>query len=245
MKIIPNKYIEESNWQKWVKFIYSHGNKLSVVFLRRLAALARDLGHVMNGTYGYRPQEETQRLYDADLKANKGKPSGRVAIPGTSWHEHHLAVDLSGTYDNFWRSLSNKQWVNKSRLNNPLLNKYGLILPLNKVDSPSMVEWWHLQPIETAYGITKAQRATFLNKDDFIYGRDDDMDVRQFQTAMKHIGKYNSTIDNKAGPATKKAAEECLLVVLQILGITDPKKLTAELSDLKTRLNDIRVKATL
>lgn len=242
MRIIPGKYKEESNWQKWVKFIYPHGNLLSVVFLRRLAALACDLGHIMNDTYGYRPIEETQRLYAADVM-KYGKPSGKVALPGTSWHEHHLAIDLSGTYDNFWRNLSNREWMNKTRLKQPL-NAYGLILPLNNLDYPKAPEWWHLQPIETA-GVAKAQRATFLDKDDLVYGRDDEMDVRQFQTAMKHIGKYNSTIDNKAGPATRKAAEECLLTVLQILGIVDPRKLTAEVSNLKTRLNDIRVKATL
>ena len=243
MKIIPGKYTEEPNWQKWVKFIYSHGNQLSIVFLRRLAALARDLNHVMNGSYGYRPIEETQRLYDADLKANRGKPSGKVALPGTSWHEHHLAIDLSGTYDSFWRNLSNTQWMNKTRLKQPI-NAYGLMLPLNNLDYPKSPEWWHLQPIETA-GVAKSQRATFLDNDDLVYGRNDEMDVRQFQTAMKHIGKYRSTIDNRPGPATRKSAEECLPIVLEILSLNDPRQQAAEISNLKIRLNDIRVKATL
>ena len=217
MKILPGRFIEEANWQKWVKFVFPHGPQLSVVFLRRLAALARDLDHVMNGCYGYRPVEETKRLYDADLKANGGKPSGKVALPGTSWHEHHLAVDLSGTYDGFWRSLSNSQWINKSRLNNPLLNKYGLILPLNKVDSPSLVEWWHLQPIETATGITKEKRKNYLDPDDQVYGKNT-ITVKQFQTAMKAIGLYTGALDDSPGVLTKAAANKIIQLIHQILG---------------------------
>ncbi|NMA66275.1 MAG: hypothetical protein GX957_08560 [Clostridiaceae bacterium] len=217
MKIIPNKYEEESNWHKWVKFVYSHGNKLSLVFLRRLAALARDLNHVMNGSYGYRPIEETQRLYNTDLKANGGKPSGKVALPGTSWHEHHLAIDLSGTYDNYWRNLSNSQWMNKSRLKCPDLNKYGLVLPLNKVDYPKAPEWWHLQPIETAIGIDKDKRKNFLDADDLVYGKNT-MTVKQFQAAMKSIGLYTGALDDSPGALTRAAAKKIMPLLHQILG---------------------------
>ena len=217
MKILPGKYIEEASWNKWVKFVYPHGNQLSVIFLRRLAALARDLGHVMNGCYGYRPQSETQRLYNADLKANGGKPSGKVALSGTSWHEHHLAIDLSGTHDNFWRSLSNNKWMNKSRLKCPDLNKYGLILPLNKVDYPKAPEWWHLQPIETAIGIDKDKRRSFLDADDLVYGKNT-ITVKQFQTAMKAIGLYNGAIDDSPGALTKAAAMKIIQLIHQILG---------------------------
>lgn len=217
MKIIPGKYPEESNWQKWVKFSTSNGNMLSLVFLRRLAALARDLSHVMNGCYGYRPMSETQRLYNDDLKKNGGKPSGKVALPGTSWHEHHLAIDLSGTYDNFWRNLSNSKWMNKSRLKCPDLNKYGLILPLNKLDYPKAPEWWHLQPIETATGISREQRKSYLDADDLVYGKNT-LTVKQFQTAMKAIGLYTGAIDDSPGALTKAAANKIIQLLHQILG---------------------------
>lgn len=226
MKIIPGKYKEEPNWQRWVKFKYAHGSRLSVVFLRRLAALARDFNQTMEYTLGYRPIEETKRLYDADLKANGGKPSGKVAYPGTSWHECYCAVDLSGAY---WENLSNQLWVPKSRFKQSL-NEYGLMLPLNKIDSPSVVEWWHLQPIET-HGIAGADRAKFLDPDDEIYGGEamgawEDKAVEFVKKFQRAAGL---TVDGKAGPQTNAKLDELL----------------DENQDMKTRLNDIRVMATL
>lgn len=235
MKIIPGKYIEESNWQKWVKFKYPHGNKLSLVFLRRLAALARDLNHEMTNVLGYRPIEETQRLYAADVM-KYGKPSGKVALPGTSWHENHLAVDLDGS---FWQNVSNINWVPKSRLKQSL-NVYGLMVPLNKIDSLSVIEWWHLQPVETN-GIPGIKRKDFLDPDDEIYGGNN-MTLKQFQTAAKTVGLYKSTIDGLNGPKTRAAAEQFLDAALSILDMED---ILVENKNLKQRLNDIRVKATL
>lgn len=227
LKIIAGKFKEEPNWQKWVKFKYSYGSRLSVVFLRRLAALARDMGKPMENTYGYRPIEETQRLYEADLKANGGKPSGKVATPGTSWHEHGLAVDLDGA---FWEQLSKKEWVPKSRLKQSL-NAYGLMVPLNKVDSPSVVEWWHIQPIETN-GIPGSQRASFLDPDDEIYYGGDSMGTWE-EKAVEFVKKFQKatglTVDGKAGTQTNAKLDQLL----------------AENKDLKTRLNEIKVKATL
>ena len=233
VKIIPDKYKEERDWQKWVKFRYSHGNRLSMVFLWRLAALVRDFGEVMSGCYGYRPIEETQRLYNEDLKANGGKPSGRVALPGTSWHEFGLAIDLSG---DTWKKICTKNWMNRSRLKQSL-NAYGLILPLNNIDYPQYPEWWHLQPIETATGIAKADRKNFLDKDDAIWG-DGEMVLTEFQTAAKHIGVYKDKVDNKPGKLTKAAAEEFLKITLQILGLQDSRELQAENTQLK---NDMRL----
>lgn len=233
MKIVPGMYKEEQDWQKWVKFRYSHGSKLSMIFLWRLAALARDFDEVMNDSYGYRPLEETQRLYNEDLKANGGKPSGRVALPGTSWHEFGFAIDLSG---DAWKKICTKNWMNKTRLKQSL-NEYGLILPLNNIDYPKYPEWWHLQPIETAIGIAKNDRKNFLDKDDAIWG-DGEMVLTEFQTAAKHIGVYNDKVDNKAGPKTRAAAEEFLTITLQILGLKDPRELQAENTQLK---NDKRL----
>jgi len=239
MKIIPGKYKEERNWQPWLKFKYPHGSKLSLVFLWRLAALARDFRQIMDGLLGYRDVSETKRLYEADKAAHGGIPSGKVAEPGTSWHECNLAVDMDG---DFWETTSKSLWLYKDRLHQQL-NLYGLMLPLNSVDSPSVQEWWHLQPIETN-GIPGARRMSFLDKDDLIYG-DDEMDLTKFQTAAKAIGVYTSIIDGKTGPNTRAAAQKFLPIVQQILGLPDVQKLYAEILDLKTRINDIRVKATL
>ncbi len=44
---------------------------------------------------GYRSREYQGKLYQADLRANQGKPSGNVAKPGNSPHMYGAAVDLT------------------------------------------------------------------------------------------------------------------------------------------------------
>ena len=211
MKIKRGAYPEERDWQKWISFKYPTGSKISLTFLYRLAALARDHGQRMTMLIGYRSTAEQQALYTADLKANGGKPSGKVALPGISWHEFGCAVDLDGAY---WRAVSEKQWVPYSRFKQPTLNKYGLILPLNKADS-SVLEWWHLQPIETA-GVASTARKAFLDADDILYEEGKDMTVKEFQAA------HGLTVDGVAGPKTiSKALEE--LEVVKAIVATDPK----------------------
>jgi hypothetical protein len=43
---------------------------------------------------GYRSREYQVAVYEADLRANSGKPSGKVARPGHSPHETGAAMDL-------------------------------------------------------------------------------------------------------------------------------------------------------
>lgn len=86
MKIISGQYKEEPAIEGWLKFKSSDYRYCNLVFLRRLAALCRDFSHGMSGLIGYRDVALQKALYDADLKANGGKPSGKVARPGDSWH---------------------------------------------------------------------------------------------------------------------------------------------------------------
>jgi len=163
-KIIPGAYLEEQNFAKWIKGTLSG---LSLVFIRRIAALARDLNIVITFSSGYRDNEWQTRLYEADLKANGGKQSGRVARPGTSWHETGCALDLSGDY---LKNLSMTIWMKIAQgdLKHPL-TKYGLILPLNMIDKKAGPwEWWHIQPIETK-GVPSAMRMKFLTDDKIYY----------------------------------------------------------------------------
>ena len=234
MKIIPGKYKEEKNWQPWLKFKYPHGNKLSLVFLWRLAALARDFRQIMGGLLGCRDVSETKRLYEADKALHGGVPSGKVAMPGTSWHECNLAADMDG---DFWESTSKSLWLHKDRLHQQL-NLYGLMLPLNTVDSPSVLEWWHLQPVETN-GIPAARRMSFLDPDDLIYGDDEMISFMQFQTAAKHIGILKGAVDNKNGPDSKNAASEFLTIIQQILSLPDTTKTQLENIELKAKLKQI------
>lgn len=210
MKIIAGKYPEEKDIDKYLSFVSKESSHCSLVFLWRLAALARDIGHNMTGIGGRRDAKKQQQLWDADLKAHGGIPSGKVARPNTSWHEPGCATDLDGEY---WKAYSNKNWVPYSRFNQKQLAKYGLMLPLNKVDSPSVIEWWHLQPIETN-GIASNKRKDFLDKDDLIYGEDGGgMEVTEFQAAM------GLTADGIAGPQTKAKAIEVMQCCQQILGL--------------------------
>jgi len=72
-----------------------------------------------------------------------------------------------------------------------------------------------------------------------------DTDVVIFQRAAKYVGFYAGEIDNKPGPLTRSAAEKFLPIILQILKLQDPKVLATENADLKARLNDIKVRATI
>lgn len=51
-------------------------------------------GRPVNFTSGYRSTALQRQLYEADKKANGGRPSGKVAAPGHSRHEFGDAVDI-------------------------------------------------------------------------------------------------------------------------------------------------------
>lgn len=44
---------------------------------------------------GYRSREYQEKLYQADLKSNQGRPSGNVSKPGNSPHMYGAAMDLA------------------------------------------------------------------------------------------------------------------------------------------------------
>lgn len=165
MKIISGKFREDLNLERWIKFRKDEYKYCNLVFLRRLAALCRDFNHPMNSIIGYRDIAQQQALYNEDLRKNGGKPSGKVAKPGNSWHEFGFAVDLN---DDWWELFSNLFWMPYPK-NNQGLNAFGLYLPLNRIDSPSVLEWWHVQPIETL-GYTGV-RSQFAAPDDAVYGK--------------------------------------------------------------------------
>lgn len=161
MKIIPNKYPEEKNVDAWVKFVNIEQSKISAVFARRLAAMARDNGKVIIVSSGYRSYDEQKRLYDLYL-AGRGN---LAAPPNSSWHQYRSAVDI-GDPENYWMTKSSKEWVPYKRNNQSSLNKYGLCLPLNKLEATSQIEWWHISPIEMAS--YAGEKSKFLDRDDKI-----------------------------------------------------------------------------
>lgn len=146
---------------------------------------------------------DQKRLYDADLKANGGKPSGKVAYPGTSWHgtEPALALDIG---NRAFKAYSDKFLVHVSRLRQPI-NRWGLMLPLNSVDS-RVVENWHIQPVETN-GIAAMVRPSWQHTSDLAYGRmpllrPDDTN----KLAVTELQRMLSIkVDGSFGPKTRAA----------------------------------------
>lgn len=160
MRVLPNKYLEETEIARWLIFDNKDEAAISLAFARRLAALARDNNKQIYVSEGYRSTERQSYFYNLYLQG-KGN---LAAKPGTSLHEFHIAVDI-GDPANFWKNKSNREWVPNTKLNQSTLNKYGLCLPLNSKDSKT-IEWWHLTPIE--FYQNSFPLVSFLQEDDIL-----------------------------------------------------------------------------
>lgn len=217
MRIIPNAYPEETEIARWLIFDNEDEAKISLIFARRLAALARDNNKVIHISEGYRSTEKQQYFYDLYL-------SGRgnlAAKPGTSQHEFHIAADI-GDPAGFWRNKSNREWVPNYKLNQPSLNKYGICVPLNRRES-NTTEWWHLTPIE--YYQAGVPLKDFLQSDDEL------VDWQKEQIRVKEIDeillRLRNTINSpdlwKRVLEGKAEANKDLLIALflKILTIDD------------------------
>lgn len=144
---------------KWLNFDNSWQKDIDPIFAGRLAALARDMGVKININSGKRATEEQTRLYKQDggyqdKSGNWVGGTGYVAVPGRSWHEFGEAID---TRDPWLKKLEKEASTSQQIV----LKKYGLFKPLTKGNNCSVLEDWHIQPIETQ-GIPVAQRMAFL-----------------------------------------------------------------------------------
>ncbi len=158
------------------------GRDLDPVFAGRLAAFAASRGKVITSTNsGARRDIETQiRLYNT-------LPKGQAARPGTSFHEYGLAWD---TADAWLRSLC----ATLATANQAELLKFGLFKPMTRGNNSSVLEPWHIQPIETN-GIIIARRPQ-------LAPLEYDMELRTFQ---KLVG---IAADNINGPISMAKAQE-------------------------------------
>lgn len=128
-------------------------------FIQRLNSLyqeATSLGYKITCSSGYRSFEKQQKLYNDDLKAHGGVPSGYVAKPGGSTHELGIAVDIkvegNGVSISKISGAAEKNGTNRDTPEwRALLAKHGLHQPLHpkNVPTPSALESWHVEPIET------------------------------------------------------------------------------------------------
>lgn len=189
MKLIANKYPEETEVAKWLVFDSNEEGQILLVFARRLAALARDNKNKIYISEGYRSAERQKYFYDLYL-SGKGN---LAAKPGTSLHEFHIAADI-GDPKSFWKMKSNNEWVPFSKFSQISLNKYGLCLPLNSKENRT-TEWWHVTPIEY-YRDYKGTLSTFVESDDKIM--DWNLELKKTsdnQTIMNALKPYVSNPD--------------------------------------------------
>jgi hypothetical protein len=160
----------------YLKFANSWQQGIDPVFAGRLAALTKHMRLVLKNpklilhvSSGLRLTAEQVKLY---IK-NGGKQladgswtggNGYVAIPGTSFHEYGVAIDTS---DQWLKKLEKDLATDLQRT----LMKFGLFKPLTKGNGCSVLEDWHIQPIETR-GIS---RFDFKAKKAFLSYQQKDM----------------------------------------------------------------------
>lgn len=152
---LSREYPMEDNVDKWIVFCSGVNSNIDPIFLRRLAALARDYNCIITLNDGYRTFQQQESLFFAH-GGSKDKATGKykkpkewkgseVAVPGNGYHEFGLAIDTSSK----WLKAINK--TEKSE-NQKILKKYGLHKPLTKGNFPAKKKWedWHIEPYETA-----------------------------------------------------------------------------------------------
>ena len=152
-------------------------------------------------TSGYRSSEKQRVINAESLRSHKGayqKTNGAVYTPdgkcwaaayGKSNHCYCIAMDIT---DDWFKVLGNVE-----------LAKYGLIKPIS-------YEPWHIQLLEHQ-GISQKQKESI--RDSVLKGADEDMTVKEFQSAM------GLTADGVAGTQTKEKAKEVLVCCQGILGL--------------------------
>lgn len=146
---------------KYLKFLHGWQTDIDPVFAGRLSALARDKNTSLTILSGYRSMEEQIRSYKEsgghlDSNGNWVGGNGYAAIPGSSWHQYGGGVDVLDA----WAKELDK---NAKTTEQKTLLKYGLFKPLTVGNGRSVLEDWHIQPIETASIIDVNMKKAFYN----------------------------------------------------------------------------------
>jgi len=204
---LPSTKYPMADVTQWLKFKNDSHKYIDPIFAGRLAAFARDHGKVLQITSGFRSYYEQVALYInsggyQDKNGNWTGGNGIAAVPGTSWHEFRLAVDVSDS----WAKAIDKDDATKSQTT---LLKYGLYKPLTKGNGSTVLEDWHIQPIELV-GVAKADRSKWAPEVRIV-------DVKDFQRA------FGLTVDGIIGPQTKAKAKEVKELIDYILAYQKQK----------------------
>lgn len=191
-----------ANPLKWLKFYNSWQSGIHPIFAARLAAFARDHGKVLLISSGYRSTAEQAESY----RSTGGQlvngvwvgGNGMAAHPGVSWHEFSVATDWADT----WARVIDKDAATDRQLK---LIPYGIFKPLTKGNHTSVVEDWHVQPIETA-GIPVSDRRYFFECKDLpkLMAGDHNDYVKLLQVYLGFYG-YVLTLDGGFGAKTQQA----------------------------------------
>ena len=151
---LSRDYPMEEDVNKWIVFCSGVNSNIDPVFLRRLAAIARDFNKKIILSDGFRTFKQQEAIF---LKhgGTKDKITGKytkpkkwkgseVAVPGNGYHEFGLAIDTSSD----WLQAIN--FEEKSNMQTTL-KKYGIHKPITKGNFPGKKKWedWHIEPYET------------------------------------------------------------------------------------------------
>ncbi len=206
-KLNPNKYPYIKDLEEIKKYItYNSNVDLSLIdpiFLGRFGFMCKELGIKGNINSGYRPTQRQIQLYTAvggkliDGQWTGGKST--VAKPGRSWHEYHIALDT----DTQQIKLIDKT---ESTVNQKILTKYGLFKPLTKGNGKTVLEDWHIQPIETLDVDDKNSLKPTGDIKNYPCVRkgDNNSDVKTLQDLLIKKG-YKISSDGNFGELTEKA----------------------------------------
>lgn len=148
----PKVHIVWANaWQK----------DIDPIFAGRVAALCRDHGKVGLISSGFRSLAEQIKLYVAD--GGRQLPNGDwiggtgyVGKPGASWHNWGGAIDTTAA----WLKAIDKD---AATIKQKTLLKYGLYKPLTRGNGCTVLEDWHIQPIETIGLTNTLSKKAFFN----------------------------------------------------------------------------------
>ena len=172
------------------------------VFLGRYAALCFRLRVKGKINSGYRSIKYQEQLYIKDggklVNGQWTGGTGYVGKPGNSWHNYHLALD---TQDPVIKEEEKEKATNQLIL----LKTYGLFKPLTKGNGKTVLEDWHIQPIETN-GITDKWLYKPINLDAIQKG-DRGEEVKSIQKELIKKG-YKIVDDGDFGAITEKAVKD-------------------------------------
>lgn len=214
-KLDPKKF-EVADTSKYLIYLPGADSSIDPVFAGRLSALAKANKAKLAINSGYRTVNQQIQLFLArggkyDSKLGYYWPDSipayrhTVAKPGKSFHNFRLAVDTSS----LWAKLLNKDAATEMQKE---LLKFGLFKPMTKGNHSSVLEDWHIQPIETL-NATLEKRGELMPIDETMKPavvlkrgvKSDEVAILQFQ--LNRHG-YKIAVDFDFGVLTEGAVKD-------------------------------------